>query len=476
MEQQITMPANEAGQAAKAVEVKEKKPKKPRKKRSLKKKIFLAVIVVLAGWLAIGQIIAAVRGPLPTPVSAEEIKTGVIDQRLSTSGSLISGNKMTVYAPVSAKVEAISVKIGDRVRAGDALLTYDTTELARSYQVASAAAASGNLQKQDSLTASDNAQKTFNEAATNLANVAVQKDNAAAKVKTLTEQYAAFADPSVPEAIAVKTQLDAAAADFAAQQSALSAAKAGYDAAKSGVLSDGQKQQLAYGQVSAQASLAGAKENLAAGRAGVVAPISGVVTSLSADAGAATGQYAPVCVIEGLDDLRVDVALSRYDLQKVQIGQKATVTILGKEYTGRVARIDGMATQTASTNGTAAYVHAQIKLDQPDEKLVLGIEASVTIDTGRAEDVLIVPLSAVNTDVNGQFCYVIENGAAVRRTVTLGLSGDTSAEVVSGLSAGDMVITTPDVVLAEGQSVAAAQSAIAGESGESAAGVTVAAG
>ena len=59
---------------------------------------------------------------------------------------------------------------------------------------------------------------------------------------------------------------------------------------------------------------------------------------------------------------------------------------------------------------------------------------------------LSLPLSAVNTDVSGQFCYVVEIGAAVRRDVKTGLSSDTQVEIASGISAGDEVILNPQDV------------------------------
>lgn len=430
------------------------KPRKTHKKRSVKKIILIAVVVLLVLWFAAGKIMAAVRGPLPTAVTAETLEKGNIAQQLSTSGTVVSGNKLTVYAPVGAVVKTLSTRLGAKVNAGDELLTYDTTELERSYRVASAAAASGSLQKQDSLTASDKAQQTFNDAAANLQNIAIQRDSAAARVNDLASQYAALPDQTTDAAKTLKAQLDAATADLETQSGALTAAKASYDAAQTGVMSDNQKQQLEYGQVSTQVTLQNAKEDLAAGKAGVRAPISGVITSLTADVGGMTGAHAALCVIEGLDDVQVDISLSRYDLEKVAVGQSATVTTLGKTYTAKVVSIDSMATSAATTSGTAAYVHARIKLDAPDDALKLGIEANVVIATGNADNVLTVPLAAVNTDVSGQFCYVIENGTAVRRVVKTGLSSDSRVEITEGLADGDVVITSPDAVIAEGAAVA----------------------
>ncbi len=76
----------------------------------------------------------------------------------------------------------------------------------------------------------------------------------------------------------------------------------------------------------------------------------------------------------------------------------------------------------------------------------------MVILTGEAKNVLSLPLGAVNTDVGGQFCLVVENGVAVRREVVTGLSSDTVVEITSGLSAGDVVITDP-LGISEGMAV-----------------------
>ena len=106
----------------------------------------------------------------------------------------------------------------------------------------------------------------------------------------------------------------------------------------------------------------------------MTAPISGVVTSLSAVPGSSAAAYGPLCTIQSLSDVYVDVALSRYDLEKVKPGQSAVVTTLGRTYTGTVASIDAMATAGASATGTAtAYVHAKVQLDAPDGDIKLGL-------------------------------------------------------------------------------------------------------
>ena len=428
---------------AQAGEVLLQPPKRPKKKRSIKKIVLLSLAGIAVLALAGNTVLSALRGPLPTYVQTQTAAAGDISQSLSTTGTLTSGQTVVVPSPVTAPLAEVKVEAGQIVNAGDLLATFDTEPLERAYRQASAAYESGQLQKSDALTASDSAQARFNDAAANLNNLAVQKDKASAAVNSLTAQYEALADKQSEEALSVKAALDA------------------YDAEKQAVLSDSAKRQLELAQVPSSLSVQSAKEDLARGRDGVTAPISGVVTSLSAVPGSSAAAYGPLCTIQSLSDVYVDVALSRYDLEKVKPGQSAVVTTLGRTYTGTVASIDAMATAGASATGTAtAYVHAKVQLDAPDGDIKLGLEANVVIATGEAKGVLSLPISAVNTDVSGQFCYVVENGAAVRRDVKTGLSSDTQVEIASGISAGDEVILNPQDVT-EGMAVSSDPAAAA---------------
>ena len=428
---------------------------RPKKKRNVKKIVLISVIAAAAGLFAVSRIAAMLRGPLPVYAPTQTVAAGDITQTLTTTGTLISGSRVAVLSPVSAPLSEVLVEQGQIVRAGDPLFRFDTTALQRAYRQASASYESGQLQKGDALAASDEAQAQFNDAASNLNNLAVQKDRAAAAVNSLSSQYGALTEEEKKseQGIELGAALDAARADLANQEQALSAAKAAYDAAQKGVLSDSGRRELELAQVPMAVSVEAARQDLNAAKAGLDAPIGGVVTGLSAVQGGMAGSYTALCTVESLEDVDVDIALSRYDLEKVRVGQSAMVVTLGRTYTGKVSSIDAMATAGAGATSTAtAYVHAKIHLDAPDENLKLGLEANVSILTGEAKNVLSLPLSAVNTDVDGQFCLVVENGVAVRREVTTGLTSDTAVEITGGLSAGELVITDP-LGISEGMAV-----------------------
>ncbi len=74
-----------------------------------------------------------------------------------------------------------------------------------------------------------------------------------------------------------------------------------------------------------------------------------------------------------------------------------------------------------------------------DPAIANGMHANATIHDGSAQDVLLIPSGAVI--INGSQTYVLQKTAKglVQTPITTGLSNNTSVQVVSGLSAGDMV-------------------------------------
>ena len=89
------------------------------------------------------------------------------------------------------------------------------------------------------------------------------------------------------------------------------------------------------------------------------------------------------------------IEVTKYDLPKIEIGQKVDVTIAGKEYEGEVSKINKVA--AANSQGTPV-VGAEVHIKNPDEDIFLGVEAKLVIHTASAENVLTVPVEIVNAD------------------------------------------------------------------------------
>ena len=59
----------------------------------------------------------------------------------------------------------------------------------------------------------------------------------------------------------------------------------------------------------------------------------------------------------------------------------------------------------------------------------------------------------MNTDQDGDFCYLVKEGVIVRQDVVTGISNDTDVEIKEGIQAGDTVVTATSMNLTEGMQV-----------------------
>lgn len=475
-----------------------------RKKRGRRLVVVLVIIAVVVALIVFFALRGAMQGPTPTYAEFHEVARGDVRQSLATSGVLTTGEKKTVYSTASAPLTGVYAQLGQRVNEGEQLFAFDLTELQRAYDQAVATAHLTDLQSQTSLDASNKSQEKVNDA-NNAINelagrqnavqeqmnelsarvAAIEADYAArginltameSELALLKMDYAAAPTPALKVQItALETQLAALQAPLQQASSALAASgedvayiegeitqlEASREAAEAAILDGNGRAQIAAQGAVNQYPVDAAAEALEAARQGIPAPMTGVVSSLSAESGSLASQYTPLCIIESLDKVDVIVSLSRYDLERVQEGQAAVVTSLGKEYEGVVSKIDAMAnlnmaaaSATADaaaagggSSGGSSFVNATISITKPDADIKLGLEANVEITTGAASDVITAPIGAVNTDVEGTYCFVAEEGVAVRRDITLGLSSDTEVEIVEGLAPGDQLILSSQNLL-----------------------------
>lgn len=177
---------------------------------------------------------------------------------------------------------------------------------------------------------------------------------------------------------------------------------------------------------------------IAEGKKGISAEFTGVISSATAAQGATVAQGMELFVLQSTENVSVNVKISKYDYAKVKEGQKANITLANNTYEGTVEKIDRIATPDAQGNAT---IGATIKIDNPDENVFIGVEAKVLIQAAEAKDALVIPSEAVNIGKEGSFCYVIEDGVIVKRSVETGVASTSELEITSGLKAGDKLIT-----------------------------------
>lgn len=226
------------------------------------------------------------------------------------------------------------------------------------------------------------------------------------------------------------------------------------DSSDAAILSSAAKNELKANNNLSTLNAQMTKDDINAGKAGIKAEFSGVVTEVGAVSGGPAAKGGSLFTVASTEDVIVDMSVTRYDLEKLEVGQSAEITLAGHTYTGTVRRLSRLA--AANEKGTPV-VSAQVHIDNPDENIYLGLEAKVKISGHKAENVIAVPVEAVNTGKEGSFCYVVENGMVVRKDVETGLSSASLIEIKSGLITSDKVILNTTGTVEEGMKVTAVE-------------------
>lgn len=152
--------------------------------------------------------------------------------------------------------------------------------------------------------------------------------------------------------------------------------------------------------------------------------------------------------IDYYEGYNIAFTLGKYDLETVKVGMPATITYLDYKYEGEVSYISATAQSTTdivssmmgSSTTTTSSVDAQVTILNPDEKLVLGFDAKVSILVAKKDNVLTIPVEALVIKDEKMYVYVIENGKATLKEIEVGASSETYYEVTKGLTEGEEVI------------------------------------
>ena len=200
----------------------------------------------------------------------------------------------------------------------------------------------------------------------------------------------------------------------------------------------------------------------------ITAPFDGVIAQITAKPSDTVSSGASIGTIITKNKV-ADITVNEVDAAKISAGQKATLTfdaIDGLSISGVVQSIDLVGTVT---QGVVNY-NVKITFDIQDDRVKSGMSVSASIITENKQDVIVVPNSAVKIKNGVQYVEVFSTNVAtstipevvsetpVQQEVTVGLSNDTSTEIVSGLNVGDRIITKTSTASATAAKTTAAPS------------------
>lgn len=465
---------------------------KKRKKKMWKIIVPVAIVLVIA----LVVVNMANSGNAGIAVYTAKVTSGDIQSELSTSGTVTAEDTTTYFAPTNGKIAGVQVEQGDVVKSGDMLICFDEeavayaqkqNQLESQISTADYTATVQDYQKQKEKLAQAEADiaayelqiDVYEQHIEDLTN-GITDVNALKKADLYADMYSVEKaintydlaiqtpneDTDMNELMRKRTEkqnellkiqnelnlladyetdygwedmLTQAKKDLADCEEKLQEAKSDKASAEAALVNDNKLTGYQLTQEKTKLSTQDAERKYAEALNGVVAEFDGVVTNLSAVEGASVQEGTQLLVLESYDEICVEFQASKYDLEELQVGQKAIVEVSGKEYEGTVTKINKMAEPNSSG---VPMVGARVHINNPDDNIFLGIEAKLTIITAEEQGVLLLPVEAVNMDNTGNFCYIIENNVLVKKYITTGVSSLEYMQVVEGLSEGDEVVTS----------------------------------
>jgi multidrug efflux pump subunit AcrA (membrane-fusion protein) len=185
----------------------------------------------------------------------------------------------------------------------------------------------------------------------------------------------------------------------------------------------------------------------------VAAPISGRVAANYLDVGERATPQTPLALIVGGNPIKVFIRVPDTELSVIAEGMKAEITVPtvpGVIYPGVVERISPVIERTTRTS------QVEITIQDHDDRLRAGMFGDATIILSEKPDALVIPFESLLFEREGRqgpYCYVVIDGMARRRPLTVGIMEKESAEVISGLAKGDSVVTLGKENLSDGTPV-----------------------
>lgn len=515
------------------------------KRLSRKRQIFTVLISVIIVALVAALLYQTFK-PEPRPeYQVQAASVGDIQATFDTKGTVESTSTEKFTAAAGVKVSSVNVAVGDRVKAGDVLATFDVSSIdgtlanyksafgkaKAAYDKASGTVSSAKsgikaIDLQISQTESDisalkreiaathnadiknaeNAKKyteeqlealreqlkngglteeeiqdIINSLKNSSGDVDIEKalsDSVAAKQMKLAQAEAQLTSLKTQRAV-YEAQTDETVSDIyksvmEQKQKDYESYKAIYDSLKNGWVAS------ADGIITTVNIEAGKEFTPAeAGSSGV--DLSSIISSmtsnsevastltdiLSSTAGSASSVGDGI-VLENYGEFIASFTVGKYDLLGLKVGQSAVVSTLGSDYDAVVSYVGATASEnnglnissiassfTGSSSNSASAV-AKVKILNPDEKIVIGFDVDIKVNTEKITNVLKIPVDAVATDDAVTYVYVYnpDKKTVEKRTVELGVFSDDDYEVKSGLSEGELVVMNPKAALTDGTKIA----------------------
>jgi membrane fusion protein (multidrug efflux system) len=168
------------------------------------------------------------------------------------------------------------------------------------------------------------------------------------------------------------------------------------------------------------------------------APFDGVVGLRFVSLGAYVNPTTRIATLQRVTNLKVDFSVPERYATRIHAGAPVSFKVAGspRVFTGEV-----YAVEPRIDVGTRTLL-LRAKCNNPDLALIPGIYADIEFTVSQAENALLVPAIAVISGLDERFVFIAKEGKAQRVRVTTGPRTSTQVQIIKGLNAGDVVLTS----------------------------------
>jgi HlyD family secretion protein len=388
---------------------------------------FLKNKKLIAGLLVVGAIVAVAVWPASMEVDVARAEQGPMQVTIDEDGETRVRNRFVVSAPVAGRVQRIELEPGDAVVRGKTILARllpaesplldarSRSELTAGVEAARAAVGQAQAERNRTVEALARARSTFARQQELLKAGAISKDDleaAETSVRTAEESQRA--------------------AEF-------TATRAEYEL------------QLARARLQAPQTSGRSVE--------IVAPVDGVILKRLRESESVVPVGEPLLEIG--DPQRIEIVADLLSTDAVRVSPATPVLIdeWGGDHPlhGRVRRVEPSGFMKVSALGVEEQrVNVIIELEDPASvarKLGDGYRVEVRVIVWREDNVLKVPTGSLFRRADEWAVFVVEEGRARLRLIKLGQRNQTEGQIISGLSAGQVVVLHPPDTLTDGMRV-----------------------
>lgn len=373
-----------------------------------------AVAVVVLGGVIAGTAAVLLR-PRGVVTQIEAARLGTMLVQIQCDGTLeplLGGELRTADGGV---VATIALHDGDRVRTGDLVLRLVNPQL----------------------------EADASQARAEVLRFEAEETEAKAAVETAREEVAHW-EEVVGADRRLLAQGAATSAELEKDRLALAAARERHAAARAQLASfagSGGQLELARSAVAALGARVAALDVRAAN--------DGVVYGLPRRTGVLVSAGDLLASVTNPDKPRVRLQVDQPDLPQVALGQRLVVTFSGlpeRQWTGRVVAVTNALRQA----GDRLVGEVVGEIADPAHLLPLNASVDAQIVVAEKHAVLTIPRAALYRDGEHRYVYVLRDGRARRKEITVDLIGLNEVEVTGGLAVGEGVLVAGEVPLAEG--------------------------